>query len=256
VWSGWWLVDGLRCLALRHEEYGHWCGYVGVPRGHAVWGLAYDDLRSATMGWYGPSVHGGVTWASPRTDPIGWGPGDWWWFGFDCGHGDDVQPGRDHLLATHLPPEFGAVRRRLRAWGTYRDLAYVQEECRELARQLGEVTVRPHLRRLDGRRSAIGSMERVSDHAGLAMVPCRMTRRKARRVRVAINAALRVYGGSSSRLGGFCRQWGMGDAGPIGVYVRQWAAEYRHRVMSTRLRLDLEAEKRLIEAAATGEQIR
>jgi len=54
---------------------------------------------------------------------------DSWWFGFDCGHSGDFQPG----YAVRLPEGFGDYR-------VYRELPYVEAEVASLARQLAEVS--------------------------------------------------------------------------------------------------------------------
>ncbi len=48
-----------------------------------------------------------------------------WWFGFDCCHSGDFSPG---LTFTLFPNDT-----------SYRDLNYVKEQCRNLAKQLIEV---------------------------------------------------------------------------------------------------------------------
>jgi hypothetical protein len=61
--------------------------------------------------------------ASPgEPDPV-------WWFGFDCAHAGDFSPQYDE------PRRLGAPT----GWGSrneYRDIAYVEGECRSLAKQL------------------------------------------------------------------------------------------------------------------------
>lgn len=79
---------GYKCLILRHDEMGHLCGYVGVPKGHLCYGksrhyMPYEDLLSV-------SVHGGLTY-SEEGDGIYWALG-YWWFGFDCAHAWDQVP--------------------------------------------------------------------------------------------------------------------------------------------------------------------
>ncbi len=129
----------LDCLANR-GPMGNWCGYVGVPPGHPLHGKDYDevyDLRPDI------DVHGSLTFAGGCDEdaPEGHGichiplpgrPDDVWWLGFDCGHGMDVIP---YLLSIEGPTPPG------RPWGepTYKTLAYVQFECRRLARQLAEI---------------------------------------------------------------------------------------------------------------------
>ena len=101
-------ATGLPCLAVRHPEYGHWCGYVGVPEGHPSFGAPYDtpDVE----------VHGSLTFANrcrPGEDeahgichrPEPGEPDHVWWLGFDCGHIWDLQPGYSARY-----PEFRATR--------------------------------------------------------------------------------------------------------------------------------------------------
>jgi hypothetical protein len=120
-------ADGLRC-AMRRNDYGVWCGYVGVAADHPLFGLPYNHPLKLPSSWFegrkfdqgtGPidlfihvlggaksmedatpiclafHVHGGCNWAEdhiPNSKPDGR-----WWFGFDCGHGGDYMPykGRD-----------------------------------------------------------------------------------------------------------------------------------------------------------------
>lgn len=113
---------GLPCLAVRNHVTGSWCGYVAVSAEHPFNDLGYDDINI--------EVHGGLTFAGGCRGNVDEArdichvtePGEServWWFGFDCAHCDDFSPAMPVL--TH---------------GIYRDLAYVQRECAELAAQL------------------------------------------------------------------------------------------------------------------------
>lgn len=124
---------GLPCLAVRHSRSGHWCGYVGVAEGHRYFGAGYDDVSV--------DVHCGLTFAGPcqpgETEHKGIchvpGPGDpdqVWWLGFDCAHCDDASP-QDFKHAEERGYPFI-----IHPDEKYRDLAYVQEQCRQLAAQL------------------------------------------------------------------------------------------------------------------------
>lgn len=53
-------------------------------------------------------------------------PDDVWWFGFDCAHSGDVSPGMSREYRMNIPGD------------TYRNVAYVREECRSLAEQLAK----------------------------------------------------------------------------------------------------------------------
>lgn len=73
-------------------------------------------------------LHGGLTYASECRGhichvPEPGKPEDVWWFGFDCAHSGDLTP----CLGFDFPGS------------TYHDVAYVQAECRSLAKQLLEV---------------------------------------------------------------------------------------------------------------------
>lgn len=133
-------ATGLPCLAKRNPRQGFWCGYVGVHRGHPWYGLGYNDVDV--------EVHGGLTYADAYDDdverpieerichiPAPGEPDDVWWFGFDCGHAFDLCPAmearyREEMERAWLP---GGLQTR------YCDLSYVQQECAELAKQLGAV---------------------------------------------------------------------------------------------------------------------
>jgi hypothetical protein len=122
-------ATGLPCAMRRNEVTGIWLGYVGVPRSHPLFGKGYDEAS-------GLSVHGGLTYASEASN------GEWWYFGFDCGHAFDAQPGLAALLnkpgIEGVPPEtMQAIRSILDSpVATYRNMAYAENECRRLAAQL------------------------------------------------------------------------------------------------------------------------
>lgn len=108
--------SGYPMLIVRIHGSGHLCGYVGVHDSHPFHGKDYDDEALQEI-----DVHGGLTYSSdsgPGQEPDGF-----WWFGFDCAHAGDLAPG----MATILK-------------GTYRNLAYVQDECAKLAKQLYELS--------------------------------------------------------------------------------------------------------------------
>lgn len=90
------------------------CGYVGIPKGHPLWGVKYDEFAND----YIPdlSVHGGLTYSEEEE-------GGWWWFGFDCAHAGDLAPCA-LIYSTNRRDE------------TYRTWGYVEREVRNLSRQL------------------------------------------------------------------------------------------------------------------------
>jgi hypothetical protein len=128
-------VDGdtdLDCLAVR-GPHGAWCGYVGVPKGHPMYGMHLNDAGEAL------DVHDGITYAALCQEDVEEGhgichvplegrPADVWWLGFACMSMFDIRPADLPLeRAINIPgwPE-----------STYKPLAYIQDECANLAAQL------------------------------------------------------------------------------------------------------------------------
>lgn len=133
-------------IALRRNTWGAWCGYIGVPNDHALFGKGYDteipgaEIDDATkidqVGVITVFCHAGLG-GNPRVDILvrchggltyadkGWWPDETraaWWFGFDCSHSDDLCPAKD------MQHSFGP--------GIYRDIEYVKECCRTAAADL------------------------------------------------------------------------------------------------------------------------
>lgn len=123
-------ATGLDCLIVR-GPLSALCGYVGVPSGHAWYGKGYFDIKV--------SVHGGLTYASAcdetgkichshdKGDNVACE--DVWWLGFDCVHLGDLAP-----KMGELSPRYGF------AGDVYRNLAYVEAECKSLAAQVRAAT--------------------------------------------------------------------------------------------------------------------
>ncbi len=123
-------ATGLPCLAVR--AYGHWCGYVGITEGHPGFGKDYDFLNV--------DVHGGLTYADfCQTGehalvchvPEPGQSAHVYWLGFDCAHSGDKTPATNettYRINLQYPHREG--------YEHYRDLAYVQAECGNLAKQL------------------------------------------------------------------------------------------------------------------------
>jgi hypothetical protein len=141
-------ADDLRC-AMRRNNLGVWCGYVGVGPEHPLFGLPTNHPLKLPRSWFegrrglegtGPmdlfihamsgkrledacdislafQVHGGITYADHLSDSD-----KLWWFGFDCGHAGDYVP--------------GIMRGIVGVIGVYRDQQYVVAECQSLAAQL------------------------------------------------------------------------------------------------------------------------
>lgn len=150
-------ATGYPCLIVRNRM-GALCGYVGVAEGHPYFGKHYDEVSV--------NVHGGLTFASLCQEgpedhaichiPAPGQPDHVWWFGFDCSHGMDYSPSiRASLRGTKYPRlpfleklnmvddiehgvygpagDDGVV---AMFKETYKTVAYVTAECRDLAKQL------------------------------------------------------------------------------------------------------------------------
>jgi hypothetical protein len=160
-------VTGYDCLLVR-GPWGSWCGYVGVPPDHPLFGKGYNTCSLPTPCgedvWscaHCPDelveVHGGVTFSGECAahgdlavdeDPARRichvpyeGRGEVFWFGFDCSHHADFSPGsafadyrRDQPTPTADPehwemfPGLGATR--------YWTMDAVRAETTRLAQQL------------------------------------------------------------------------------------------------------------------------
>ena len=143
---------GYKCHMLRNY-YGAWCGYVRVPKTHRFYGRHYQ-ARSfiekpylSKLTFKNPNrwttrksqvrkgientlyAHGGITFAGrPRKSLTSSVELKGHWFGFDCSHLNDYVPGFD-TITNAMPSLFGER-------STYRNYAYVRNECEQLAKQL------------------------------------------------------------------------------------------------------------------------
>jgi hypothetical protein len=148
----WWHL-GLPCAVLR-TDMGNFNGYVGVPPRHPWWERTYQNLEDSEAV---VDVHGGLTFSGrPFEEPIpplGGAESEdalvdmslgrlvgWWWFGFDCAHAFDLQPGMVAMLreryAGRGDDQADAVAYAYGRDGVYRDVNYVRAECEKLAARL------------------------------------------------------------------------------------------------------------------------
>lgn len=121
---------GLPCLAVRHPSLGQLCGYVAVKKGHPYYKRSDEEK-------FDVFCHGGVTFSGACDGdeekgichkPAVGEPDNVWWIGFDCAHAGDLAPGLAYTIST-----VGG-----KPWheDVYRDLAYVKNQCANLAQQL------------------------------------------------------------------------------------------------------------------------
>ena len=123
VENDWTTKAGLRAICIL-TGMGHRCGYVGIPKGHPLYGVDHhedsDALREAEERIGNDfDVHGGITYSGGGNGyPV---DGDEWWFGFDCAHAGDA-------TGSSLFP--GDI---------LRTQEYVESECESLAEQLAVI---------------------------------------------------------------------------------------------------------------------
>ena len=164
-----WYSKEYPCVVIM-SDMGHRCGYVGVPKGHALYKIkyneethklaAYYDLvaskRGVTVGCLMDNigviptllvmcsnnsmlepgfllgVHGGITYSDSDDYPIPME--DYWWFGYGCAHAGD---GKDLSV---LNPELREIYEEFPVGGeVLRSLEYCFYECIKLADQLRRV---------------------------------------------------------------------------------------------------------------------
>lgn len=116
---------GYECFIQRHPELKHLCGYVSLPENHKLYGEKNIDNEFLLN----LDVHGGVTYAGEKRikrhekrpnlfiDEYASSV-----VGFDCGHACDLVPG---VKSFHEE--------------VYRNIEYVTNECKNLAKQLKEL---------------------------------------------------------------------------------------------------------------------
>jgi hypothetical protein len=137
-------ATGLPCLIVRNGRVtGALCGYVGVTKGHPLFGKQYENANL--------SVHGGITFSNfchPEPDEtrdichvVEAGEDDKvWWLGFDCAHAGDLSPALEANMKSI--PAIVAMRAKnpFREFGRfadrYRTIRYVKAQCEQLAQQL------------------------------------------------------------------------------------------------------------------------
>ena len=130
-------ATGLPCIARRAGALGHWCGYVGVSSDHLLYEEEDPNEKDQRL-----EVHGGITHTGKCQENVDEAiaichkpePGqsdNVWWFGFDCGHWQDLSPGHEARMKRRLGKDYEQP-----TSCNYRDLEFVKKECTNLAQQL------------------------------------------------------------------------------------------------------------------------
>jgi len=125
---------GYPCMVMRHGHMGTLNGYVGIPDDHPCFGVDHDDMPDSI------DVYGGLTFSSLLETPNKLGR-EVHWFGFDCAHHGDMMPGVEALLNRATAKDKVMMNGcQKTAWrgprAAYRDIDFVKNEVRRLARQL------------------------------------------------------------------------------------------------------------------------
>lgn len=106
--------SGYTCYIKRNPVFKFLLGYVEIPSSHPFFG---KDLMDDC---FDLEVHGGVTFSGAGRHPFKWK------VGFDCDHFCDLWPVKIK----------GKGERYFLGGGTYKDVNFVKEECKKLAKQL------------------------------------------------------------------------------------------------------------------------
>ena len=113
-----------KCRILRNDHTGTLCGYVGIPRGHKLYGMSYQDAEKN----FPFHIHGGLTYSGELDGEDGLQ-----YFGFDTAHGDDFSPKLVVQMLRWANAEGASHHYRHEK---YRTFEYVQREVMNLALQL------------------------------------------------------------------------------------------------------------------------
>jgi hypothetical protein len=145
--------SGLPCLIIRHQAYGTFSGYFGVPPENPLY-KSDGDFLEEEITFTGLSLPEGIVRDARKTDPLTLPIQieaaflNYWFFGFDCAHAGDVIPmfrGRELagiLRRRQTQPLLIASRVGRGTWrgpDVYRDFAFVRKEVEHLAQQAHEL---------------------------------------------------------------------------------------------------------------------
>lgn len=130
--------NGLTCVVAM-MSLGHRCGYVGVPKGHSLYGKDYTDIYEKI------DCHGGLTYSSDFKfyDEEGFTTyptkekNNLWWFGWDYAHyGDGID--FESVIENFGLEKANEMLKYRNLEGYPYSLDKVEADCKEVAEQLQE----------------------------------------------------------------------------------------------------------------------
>lgn len=112
--------NGYDCLILRQLQQKHLCGYVGLTKNDKYFNIDFNNIDDI-------SCHGGLTFSEfgdNNNRPKKIDDETIWWIGFDCAHYLDIIPA---MLSFNPILDEDSI---------YRDMDYVESECKNIVNQL------------------------------------------------------------------------------------------------------------------------
>jgi len=123
--------------ALILNIFGHYNGYIGIPKNHPFFGKTYSEYQI-----YSLDVHGGVTYSesniADKEIP------DTWWIGFDTAHYGDASNYDLYKELAETPEDIKKIEKikqindEFQKDATFKDLQFVINEIHKLSNQLRE----------------------------------------------------------------------------------------------------------------------
>lgn len=123
------IYNGYNCFCIRIMFHGAWCGYLEIPKDNLDQ-IDYENIE----------CHGGITWSeSYLTNKEA--NEHFFYVGFDCSHGNDIQPAMNKYLIDTMPLDLFN-----RLYGEdsffkreYRNLEYVIGELKGMIDQIEDM---------------------------------------------------------------------------------------------------------------------
>jgi len=121
--------NGFECIA-QMSESNIPCGYIGLPKGHKLYGKDYDRAHKIKN----INVHGGLTYAEDHVP--GCKPDGLWWLGFDMGHAGDLDDNSLGGILGEVGNIFDMITAQPGSLKSNKSLKDIKKELERLAAQL------------------------------------------------------------------------------------------------------------------------